>query len=158
MGHIRRRVLNGICFWRLICRKNGCEKLLHILARFRKRTKYTAWRLQHVIRKAFTCCCLSSAQATRVETARDCGGKDIPHRIMKFSITNHVLISRCVLILGAFAKLRKAISSFVVSVRPSAWNDSAPTGRNLIKFDICVFCKTFVEVIQVSLKFGKNRD
>ena len=30
--------------------------------------------------------------------------------------------------LGPFAKLRKATVSFVMSVRPSAWNNSAPTG------------------------------
>ena len=38
--------------------------------------------------------------------------------------------------LGEFAKLRMAIVSFVMSVRPSAWNNSAPTGRILMKFDI----------------------
>jgi hypothetical protein len=37
---------------------------------------------------------------------------------------------------GAFAKLRKATISFVMSVRPSTWNNSAPTGRIFIKFDI----------------------
>jgi len=31
--------------------------------------------------------------------------------------------------LGAFAKLRKAAISFVMFVRLSAWNKSAPTGR-----------------------------
>ena len=38
--------------------------------------------------------------------------------------------------LGAFAKLRKSIISFVMSVRPPAWNNSAPTGRISMKFDI----------------------
>ena len=38
--------------------------------------------------------------------------------------------------LGAFAKLIKATISFVMFVRPSAWNNSAPTGRILMKFDI----------------------
>ena len=48
--------------------------------------------------------------------------------------------------LGAFAELRKAIISFVMSVRPaipylsrsifSAWNNSARTGRIFTKFDI----------------------
>ena len=42
--------------------------------------------------------------------------------------------------LGAFAKLRKATISFVMSVRPSfclyAWNNSAPTGRISVKFAI----------------------
>ena len=41
--------------------------------------------------------------------------------------------------LGAFAKLRKAIISFVMSappyVRPSAWNNSAPIRLILMKFD-----------------------
>ena len=38
--------------------------------------------------------------------------------------------------LGAFAELQKATISFVMSVCPSAWNNSAPTGRSLMKFDI----------------------
>ena len=42
--------------------------------------------------------------------------------------------------LGAFAKLRKATVSFVMSVcpsvLPSAWNNSASTGRIFMKFYI----------------------
>jgi hypothetical protein len=42
--------------------------------------------------------------------------------------------------LGAFAKLRKATISFVMSIRlsvhTSVWNNSAPTGRIFTKFDI----------------------
>ena len=38
--------------------------------------------------------------------------------------------------LGAFTKFRKATISFVVSVRPSAWNSSALTGRIFMKSDI----------------------
>jgi len=38
-------------------------------------------------------------------------------------------------LLSAFAKLRKATISFVMSDRPSAWN-SAPTRRIFMKFDI----------------------
>jgi len=38
--------------------------------------------------------------------------------------------------LGAFAILRTATISFVMCVRPSAWNSSAPTGRIFMKFDI----------------------
>jgi hypothetical protein len=41
---------------------------------------------------------------------------------------------RCLFV--AFAKLRKATISFVTSVCPSAWNNSAPTGLILMKFDI----------------------
>ena len=36
--------------------------------------------------------------------------------------------------LGAFAKLRKATISFIVSLRLSRWDKSAPTGRILTKF------------------------
>jgi hypothetical protein len=32
-------------------------------------------------------------------------------------------------VLGAFAKWRKVIHSFVMFVRPSAWSNSAPTGQ-----------------------------
>jgi hypothetical protein len=39
-------------------------------------------------------------------------------------------------VLVAFAKLRKATISFVMSVRLSAWNNSISTGRILMKFDI----------------------
>ena len=40
--------------------------------------------------------------------------------------------------LGAFAKLRKATISFIMSVCPYAWNNSAPTGRIFMKLDILV--------------------
>jgi len=45
--------------------------------------------------------------------------------------------------LGALAKLRKAIISFVMSVClsicPSAWNNWAPTRRIFLKFDNFIF-------------------
>ena len=44
--------------------------------------------------------------------------------------------------LCAFAKLRKAVINFVVSVRPPAWNSSTPTGRIFIKFVIWVFSES----------------
>ena len=40
--------------------------------------------------------------------------------------------------LGTFAKWRNAAISFVMSVRLSAWSNSAPTGRIFVKFDICI--------------------
>jgi len=47
------------------------------------------------------------------------------------------------ILLGAFTKLRKATISFFTPVRlyvrPSARNDSVPTGRIFMKFDIWVF-------------------
>ena len=42
----------------------------------------------------------------------------------------------CQLFSGAFAILRKATISFVMSVCPSAWNNAAPTGRILINLDV----------------------
>ena len=42
-------------------------------------------------------------------------------------------------ILGAFAKLRIATISFVMSVRLSAWNNSAPTGPIFVKLGIRIF-------------------
>jgi hypothetical protein len=47
--------------------------------------------------------------------------------------TQHLLLSHS---LGAFAKLLKATISFVLSVRPSAWNNSAPTDRIFMKLGI----------------------
>ena len=45
--------------------------------------------------------------------------------------------------------------SVCLSVCPSAWNNSAPTGRIFMKFDIWVLFE-IVEKIQVSLKSDKN--
>jgi len=59
--------------------------------------------------------------------------------------------------LGAFAKLRRATITFVMSVRPSACNNSARTGRIFIKFDIWGFFRKSVEKIQVSLNSDKNK-
>jgi hypothetical protein len=52
-------------------------------------------------------------------------------------------------VLRAFAKMRKAAISFVMSVRLSAWINAAPTGRIFMKFDICVFFRKSVEKIQI---------
>ena len=59
-------------------------------------------------------------------------------------------------ILGSFAKLRKATSSFYMSVRPLAcvlWNNSAPIGRTVIKFCIRVFFQNLPR----KFKFQYNR-
>jgi hypothetical protein len=55
--------------------------------------------------------------------------------------------------LDEFAKLRKAIISFVMSVRLSTWNNSAATGRILMKFCIWIF----VENLSSIFKFLENR-
>jgi len=55
-----------------------------------------------------------------------------------------------------FRRVRKITESDLrLSVRPSARNNSAPTGRIFMKFDMSVFRK-FVVKIQVSLKSDKN--
>ena len=59
-------------------------------------------------------------------------------------------------LLGAFSKLRNVTISFIMSVRPSACNNSAPTGRIFIKFDIRIFLEKTVYKIQVSLKSHNN--
>ena len=48
--------------------------------------------------------------------------------------TSHLTL-RCLAVLGAFTELRKATISFVISARPPAWNNSAPTRWILIILD-----------------------
>jgi hypothetical protein len=69
-----------------------------------------------------------------------------------------VLCSLSLVLLGAFAKLRKTTIYFVVTrVCPYAWNNSTPTGRIFMKFlYLCVFRKS-MEKMQVSLKSDKNK-
>ena len=43
--------------------------------------------------------------------------------------------------LGVFAKLWKVTISFVMSVCPSAWNNTVPSGRVVMKFYASVFFK-----------------
>ena len=51
-----------------------------------------------------------------------------------------------VCVLDTFTKLRQSTVSFGMSVfpsvRPSAWNNPALTGRTFMKFDISVFFET----------------
>ena len=49
----------------------------------------------------------------------------------------------------AFAKFRKATLSFVMSVRPPAWNISSPTGRIFMNFDIRNFFEELSEKFKV---------
>ena len=62
--------------------------------------------------------------------------------------------------LVTLAKVVKATSTLCVcvclSVCPSAWNNSAPTGRIFMKFDIKSIFRKSVEKIRVSLKSDKN--
>ena len=59
------------------------------------------------------------------------------------------------ILLSAFAKLKKTAGSSVMSVCPSAWNNSVPSGWIWIKFDTEVFQKSVMK-IQVSLKSDMN--
>jgi len=56
-------------------------------------------------------------------------------------------------LLGAFAKFRKATIYFVMSVRLSAWKNSAPTGRIFMKFHFWLF----IETLSRKYKFHENR-
>ena len=47
--------------------------------------------------------------------------------------------SLALLLLGPFAKLRKSTIIFDVSVRPPICNNSAPTRRIFMKFDMSIF-------------------
>jgi hypothetical protein len=62
--------------------------------------------------------------------------------------------------LGVIAKLHKATVNFVTpacpSVRPPAWNNSAPTGRIFIKFNIWVFLENLLRKFKFSLQSDKN--
>jgi hypothetical protein len=50
--------------------------------------------------------------------------------------------------------LRKATISFVMSVSPSAWNNSAPTGWFFLKFDIWVFFENLFTKINFHLNIS----
>jgi hypothetical protein len=62
---------------------------------------------------------------------------------------------------GAFAKLRKATVSFVTSVSlsvcPSTWNNSAPTGRTLKKFLILEYVSKICRENSSWIKSDKGR-
>jgi len=58
---------------------------------------------------------------------------------------------------GAFAKLGKVTTGFAISVRLSAWNNSASTGLIFTICHIWVFFEKSVQKIQVSLKSDKNK-
>jgi hypothetical protein len=73
------------------------------------------------------------------------------------NMTIFVSWNSCVLFqfLGTFTNLRKETTSFM-SVCPSAWNNSAPTGRIFMKFHVWASFKTWVKKIQIQLKPDKN--
>jgi hypothetical protein len=86
-------------------------------------------------------CCRLWRQASM---GRPSGWKDeyVKRKLMIFCaqkfLNVRVKFKKWAWFLGAFAKLRKSTFNFVMSVRPSAWNNSAPTGRIFMKFHIWV--------------------
>jgi hypothetical protein len=63
-----------------------------------------------------------------------------------------------VMFLGAFAELRKATFSFVVSISPSARNNLSPTERIFMKFDTLAFFENLFKKIHVSFRTDKNNE
>ena len=56
--------------------------------------------------------------------------------LLLFIIVIDVVVYCGLLWIDAFAKLRRATISFVMSISAFAWNNSASTGRIFMKFDI----------------------
>jgi hypothetical protein len=79
--------------------------------------------------------------------------RDSPTRIFKMCIW-----PPRTLFLGAFEKLQKATISSVMSDCPSVSNNSAPTRRIFMKFDIWVFFENLPRNLKVSLKSDKNNE
>jgi len=75
-------------------------------------------------------------------------GKDLSFPLSLACTRMSRMLLLCLRDLGAFEKLRKATISFVISFHPSvcppSWNNSAPTGRMFIKFDISGFFKNLL--------------
>ena len=86
-----------------------------------------------------------------------------PHQIMwklntsvpKFEVVKYRKI-KALRFLGAFAKLRKATISFIMSVRPSEWNNSAPNKTDFHEIWYLNIFRNYIENIQVSSKSDKN--
>jgi hypothetical protein len=60
--------------------------------------------------------------------------------------------------LDTYAKLREGSISFVMSVRPSAWNNWAPTGRIFMKFGIWVFFQNLSRKFKFHLNLTRITD
>ena len=56
------------------------------------------------------------------------------------------------------AKNDNKLRHVCLSVRPYAWNNSAPPGRIFMKFDNRIFSEKSIQKIQVSLKSDKNNE
>jgi hypothetical protein len=59
-------------------------------------------------------------------------------------------------VFGTFAKLRKAIITFVTSICPPEWNNSRSHWAGFHEISSLILFRKFVENIQVTLQPGKN--
>jgi hypothetical protein len=67
------------------------------------------------------------------------GGGVLIDSCLKFTLTYFLGLCFILTVLGPFAKRRKASESIVISVFPSAWNNSASTGQIFLEFDASEF-------------------
>jgi hypothetical protein len=81
----------------------------------------------------------------------------LPHAELNHTSINaaRVYAPYHICILRRVREIAKSDNSFI-SVRPPAWNNSAPTGRIFMRFDIWPFFENLWRKIQVSLKSNKN--
>jgi hypothetical protein len=70
-------------------------------------------------------------------------------RLSSSRIGTHSQWQAVCLVLGTFAKFRKATVIVVMSVRLPAWNNFAPTGRSFMKFDIWVFFENLLRKFEL---------
>jgi hypothetical protein len=70
-------------------------------------------------------------------------------RTQNYDLINFPILSVFVI----FRKYLYQLRHVYLSVRPSAWNNSTPTGRIFVKFDICLF----FEYLSRKFKFHYNR-
>jgi len=78
-----------------------------------------------------------------------------------FSLLFTLLLASEILFLGAFPNCEKRLLassclSVCLSIRQSAWNNAAATGRILMQFDIWMFFEKYAEKIQVPWIYDKN--
>jgi len=84
--------------------------------------------------------CCPYAQTTRRHV-----GECTVQKYRTFKTVNRFCLAVCICSFWPRSqKLRKATISFVMSVLPFSWNNSAPTGRIFLKFDVWVFCETLL--------------
>ena len=80
----------------------------------------------------------------------------ISYFTIAYFLVCHSLLFTVIQLLGAFAKLRKKTINFVMSVRLSACNNSAPSGKTFMEFVIENFSKTCLEISSF-FKIGKHK-